>query len=150
MALGDARRASGQAMEQARRASGQAMEDARRNAGRQMEASRRGEAVVEDINSIVQPRRLRSSLPRLQPVGAIPAQRSRADYKPPASTGTAGIASPLIEGASGDGATLAREYHAGITLTSSDGLISLDVEPLKTLTMRDANGEPVVMEFAAP
>lgn len=144
------RRAGGVYMEQSRRAGGQQMEQARRNGGRQLEASRRGEDVVEDINSLVRPRRQQTSLPRLQPVGAIPAQRSSADYKAPASTGTAGIASPLLEGSSGAGASLAREYYAGITLTSSDGLISLDVEPLKKITMRDANGEPVVMEFAQP
>ncbi len=115
-----------------------------------MEATRRGEAVAEDINSLVRPQRQAKALPRAQPVGAIPPQRSRGTYKAPAATGTAGIASPLIEGAAGEGATLAREYYAGITLTSSDGLISLDVEPLKKLTMRDANGEPVVMEFAQP
>lgn len=150
MALGDARRAGGQAMEQGRRAAGRALEDARRAGGQQMEATRRGEAVAEDINSLVRPQRQARTLPRVAPVGALPAQRSSADYKAPAATGTAGIASPLIEGAAGEGATLAREYYAGITLTSSDGLISLDVEPLKKLTMRDANGEPVVMEFAQP
>lgn len=150
MALGDARRAGGQALEQGRRAAGRALEDARRAGGQQMEATRRGEAVAEDINSLVRPQRQAKTLPRVQPVGAIPPQRSRGTYKVPASTGTAGIASPLIEGAAGEGATLAREYYAGITLTSSDGLISLDVEPLKKLTMRDANGEPVVMEFAQP
>ncbi|RYJ63640.1 hypothetical protein EJA06_004680 [Pseudomonas songnenensis] len=137
-------------MEQGRRAAGRALEDARRAGGQQMEATRRGEAVAEDINSLVRPQRQARTLPRVTPVGALPAQRSSADYKAPANTGTAGIASPLIEGAAGEGATLAREYYAGITLTSSDGLISLDVEPLKKLTMRDANGEPVVMEFAQP
>lgn len=150
MALGDARRAGGQALEQGRRAAGRALEDARRAGGQQMEATRRGEAVAEDINSLVRPQRQAKALPRVQPVGAIPPQRSRGTYKALAATGTAGIASPLIEGAAGEGATLAREYYAGITLTSSDGLISLDVEPLKKLTMRDANGEPVVMEFAQP
>lgn len=156
MALGDARRASGQAMEQARRASGQAMEDARRNAGRQMEASRRGEAVVEDINSIVQPRRLRSSLPRLQPVGAIPAQRSRADYKPPASAGAAGIASPLTEQTktideNGQPKQVAdRVYYAPETILSPDGLITFRVRPLQTLSMTDANGAEVIFEFAQP
>ena len=147
MALGDSRRAGGQAMEQYRRANNEA---ARRAGGKQMEASRRGEAVVEEINSLNYPRRQPRALSKVQPVGAIPAQRSRADYKAPASTGTAGIASPLIEGAAGEGASLAREYYAGITLTSSDGLISLDVEPLKKITMRDANGGPVVLEFAEP
>lgn len=150
MALGDARRASGRAMEQSRRDIGSQIEAERRAIGRQIEAERRGESVVEDINSIVRPPRQPSRLKHLDPVGSIPPQRSSAPYKAPAATGTGGIASPLIEGAAGGGATLAREYYAGITLTSSDGLISLDVEPLKKLTMRDANGEPVVMEFAQP
>ena len=149
MALGDERRAIGRANEQSRRNIGSQIEAERRAIGRQIEAERRGEAVVEDINSLVRPQRQSRPLKRLDPVGSIPAQRSSAPYKPRAAT-TAGIASPLIEGASGAGATLAREYHAGITLTSSDGLISLDVEPLKKITMHDANGEPVVMEFAQP
>lgn len=148
MALGDERRAGGRAMEQARRANNEA---SRRAGDKQMEASRRGETVVEDINSLVRPPRQSTPLRRIEPIGLIPAQRGRGNYKAPASTGTGGgIASPVIEGAAGEGATLAREYHAGITLTSSDGLISLDVEPLKKLTMRDANGEAVVMEFAQP
>lgn len=147
MALGDERRAGGRAMEQARRANNEA---SRRAGGRQMEAARRGETVVEDINSLVRPPRQSTPLRRIEPVGPLAPQRGRGDYKAPVRSGTAGIASPLVEGSAGNGATLAREYYAGITLTSSDGLISLDVEPLKKLTMRDANGEPVVMEFASP
>lgn len=144
------RRASGLAMQNSRRAIGQSMEDQRRAGGQAMIAQRTGKAVVADINVLTNPQQPRKTLKPIASVGALPATKGRGVYKPPAATGTGGIASPLIEGASGEGATLAREYYAGITLTSSDGLISLDVEPLKKLTMRDASGGPAVLEFAEP
>ena len=150
MALGDSRRASGAAMEANRRASGAANEANRRAGGAAMESSRRGQQVVEDINSLTAPSARRKTLKTIDAVGGVPSKVGTGTYKVPAAASGGGIASPLVEGASGDGPSLAREYYAGVTLTSSDGLISLDVEPLKKLTMRDANGSPVVMEFAQP
>tara|TARA_R100000541_G_scaffold301_30_gene1712 strand:- start:3785 stop:4165 length:381 start_codon:yes stop_codon:yes gene_type:complete len=126
------------------------MVDSRRAGGDAMIERRTGKSVVEDINALAAPPRKKRSLPSIDPVGALPARRGSGVYTAPASSVAAGIASPLIEGAAGEGATLARDYYTGITLTSSDGLISLDVEPLKKLTMRDANGGPVVLEFAEP
>jgi len=149
MALGDARRAGGQALEQGRRAAGRALEDARRASGQQMEATRRGKTVAEDINSLVRPQRQAKALPRVQPVGAIPPQRSRGTYKAPAATGTAGIASPLteqtiiVEGKS----VPDREYWPQGYL-SSDGLFVLPA--VKTLNMTDANGDAAVFQFADP
>lgn len=139
MALGDSRRASGAAIEASRRGGGDAMIE-----------RRTGKSVAEDINALAAPPRQSKALRSVGPIGALPARRGSGVYSASATSTGGGIASPLLEGSSGVGASLAREYHAGITLTSSDGLISLDVEPLKTLTMRDANGEPVVMEFAVP
>ncbi|SDJ61521.1 hypothetical protein [Pseudomonas indica] len=149
MALGDERRANGAANEAARRALGRTNETARRALGPAMEANRTGRKTVEDINSIVDPPRPRKSLPTLTPRGGVDVQRGRGVYQAP-SGGTAGIASPLTEGATGPGAVIAREYYATSTLTSSDGILTLDVQALKKLTMRDANGSPVVIEFAEP
>ncbi|HEY1027437.1 MAG TPA: hypothetical protein VGE28_07360 [Pseudomonas sp.] len=142
MALGDARRAGGDAIEKARRGGGDAMEKARRDAGKQMEATRRGEAVAEDINSLVRPQRQARSLPRVAPVGALPAQRSSADYKAPASTGTAGIASPLTEQ---NAAT--RTYWPG-GWPSNDGLLVLPA--IRQVQMTDANGAEVIFDYADP
>lgn len=139
MALGDARRAGGQAMEQYRRANNEA---SRRAGGQQMEATRRGEAVAEDINSLVRPQRQARTLPRVAPVGALPAQRSSADYKAPASTGTAGIASPLTEQ---NAAT--RTYWPG-GWPSNDGLLVLPA--IRQVQMQDANGDEVIFDYADP
>lgn len=141
MALGDERRASGRQMEQSRRASGQAMGDARRAGDRQMEASRRGEAMVDDINSIVRPRRQAAPLRRVDPVGPLPATRGTGVYKAPASGMGGGIASPLTEQPD------TREYFDPVTLPSSDGLLWAQWRPVKRLVMKDANDNDVTMEF---
>lgn len=149
MALGDERRASGRQMEQSRRASGQAMEDARRAGGRQMEASRRGEAMVDDINSIVRPRRQAAPLRRVDPVGPLPATRGSGVYQAPASGTGGGIASPLTEQTQiVDGKAIPlREYWPQGYMTS-DGLFVLPAQ--KTWNMTDANGNAVVFQFADP
>lgn len=143
MALGDARRAGGQAMEQARRATGQTNESARRSGGQQMETSRRGEAVAEDINSLTRPPRQRTSLRRVQPVGPLPAQRGSGPYKAPINTGTGGgIASPVTEPTADT-----RQYWAG-GWPSNDGLLVLPA--LRRVTMQDANGAEVIFDYADP
>ena len=80
MALGDARRASGKAMEAARRAIGTSNEAERRGIGTAMEASRRG-TTVDDINAVVAPSRTTKSLPEVQSRGEVPYPRSRGTYK---------------------------------------------------------------------
>lgn len=135
------RRASGAAMEASRRGSGAAMEASRRASGAAMTARRTGKIVADDIQSLVQPPRQAKPLPRIDPVGALPASRGRGVYKAPASAGTAGIASPLIETAG------TREFHPSILRASTDGAIFFEVRAAKKVTMTDANGEPVVLEF---
>ena len=142
MALGDARRAGGDAIEKARRGGGDAMEKARRDAGKQMEATRRGEAVAEDINSLLRPQRKARALPKVPPVGALPSQRSSADYKAPAATGTAGIASPVTEPDAS-----ARTYWPG-GWPSNDGLLVLPA--IRQVQMQDANGAEVIFDYADP
>lgn len=149
MALGDARRASGKAMEAARRAIGTSNEAERRGIGAAMEASRRG-TTVDDINAVVAPPRVNKALPEVQARGGVPAASGTGEFKPRPATNTGGgIASPLTEKTrSVDGKTVPdREYYAG-GLTSSDGLFILPA--IKTTNMTDANGAAVQFQYADP
>jgi hypothetical protein len=151
MALGDARRASGKAMESARRAIGQANEAERRSIGAAMEASRRG-TTVDDINAVVAPSRPAKTLPEVQSRGAVPATTGSADFKPKATPSAGrggGIASPLTEKTKVvDGKTLPdREYWTG-GLPSSDGLLIYPA--VKTFNFTDATGAAVQLQLADP
>lgn len=56
-----------------------------------------------------------------------------------------GISPPLIElDAAG------REYHNPQTLTSSDGLFTIEVKPIATLYLQDVNGRSVVLNLDEP
>lgn len=141
MALGDSRRASGQAMEQSRRALGRANEAARRALGDAMENSRRGTTVVQDINRLTRPQPPRRPLPSIEPVGALPAARGRGDYKAPPPSAAGGIASPLKETAN------SREYYAAVNRPSTDGMVFFSVRAVRRVQMTDANDAEVVLEF---
>ncbi len=130
--LEERRRASGQLMQDSRRANGDRIEEQRRAIGNRMIEERTGKAVVDDINRLAKPERQRKPLRAVQPVGAVPATRGRADYNEPAATSGGGIASPLTE-------TGVREYYPVTLLTSSDGIFTLQVEHVKKLFMTDAN-----------
>jgi len=58
---------------------------------------------------------------------------------------TSGIASPLVETAYAD-----RTFHANTTITSSDGLFTLIIKPVKTIKFKDAASRDVTIEFKAP
>lgn len=147
--LGDARRANGARIESERRAIGVRMESERRANGRRIESERTGAAVQDDINSLVRPERKRQALPPVAPRGALPTQRGRADYKAPAAaTGGGGIASPLTEvelAGVGD-----RTYWPAMLQTTTDGLFSFEVRPIKTWKFLDADGNAVLMNIAQP
>lgn len=102
------------------------------------------------------------TLKREEPKGGIPSRRgySERNYQPGTGEGTAGIASPLIEGATAPlppadnpdeivsgKPKLEREYWPEGVM-SRDGLFMFPA--LKKLTMRDARGETVVFELADP
>jgi hypothetical protein len=142
MALGDSRRASGAANEAARRAIGTNNEAARRAIDARMQAERRGESVADDLNRLVRTQPARKTLRPVQPVGAIPAASSRADYKPPAASTGGGIASPVTEPDFS-----VREYWPS-GLVSSDGLFVLPA--IKKVVAADANGAEVIFEYASP
>lgn len=141
MALGDERRAIGRANEAARRQLGRDNERNRRAIGTAMETERRGSDIVSDLQALSGPQRTRRTLSPVAPVGALPAQRGRGTYTPPA-TGGGCIASPLNEAD-----ISAREYWpAG--LPSSDGLFMMPA--IRTLSLVDASGASVVVQLADP
>ena len=137
------RRASGAAMEASRRAGGAAMEASRRAGGAAMEERRRGKQLVDDINSLANPPANRKTLRTVDPVGGVPARRGSGVYQAPATSGTGGgIASPLIE------VPNSREFHPTVLRPSTDGAVFFEVRVAKKVTMTDANGAQVVMEFS--
>jgi hypothetical protein len=56
-----------------------------------------------------------------------------------------GIASPLVEVAYAQ-----RTFHAAQTITSTDGLLSLKIKPVKSINFVDASNSPVTIEFKSP
>lgn len=138
------RRASGAAMEASRRAGGAAMEASRRAGGAAMIERRTGKSVAEDIQSLTAPQRQARSLPRVDPVGALPAQRGTGTSSGPASGGATGggIASPLVETDA-----VMRTYHEEVLLPSTDGLTWIRWRSVKRIHMVDANNAEVVLEF---
>ncbi len=84
--------------------------------------------------------RLARGTKRLPAVKQRSALKSKAGRGKPGSA-RSGIASPLSE-ISG-----LRTYYAERTIDSTDGMFQLVYLPLKTITMRDANGEVVVFGF---
>lgn len=58
---------------------------------------------------------------------------------------SAGIASPLTETAYAD-----RAYFNAQTLTSTDGIFTIEWEPIKTMSFTDANGNAAMLEFKEP
>jgi hypothetical protein len=140
------RRAIGERMERERRAAdpGAAM----RANGLRLERERTGAAVQKDINSLVRPTAQRQQLKTVPPLGALPAQRGRADYKAPAAATGGGIASPLTEvelAGVGD-----RTYWPAMLQETTDGLFSFEVRPIKTWKFLDADGNAVVLNIAKP
>lgn len=131
-------------LEQQRRAIGTAI-TARRGTGDQMSARRNGRKSVEDINSLVSPASQRKTLTTLDPRGRLEARQGRGDYEEPVAAGGAGIASPLTELD-----YLARLHWDERTITSSDGLLSFRVKPIKQITQQDDNGDEVLQRFAMP
>jgi hypothetical protein len=61
-----------------------------------------------------------------------------------AGTASAGIASPLVEQDYAE-----RTWHAAYDLTTTDGVFTFAVEDLAAIQLADANGQPVVIQFAA-
>ncbi len=148
------RRASGDAMERSRRDSGAAMEASRRAGGEAMIKRRTGKSVADDIQSLVQPPRQAKPLPRIDPVGALPAQKGRGTSSGPATGGATGggIASPLTEQTVQEAGVAIpdREFWPNQIMTSTDGLRVWEIRPIRTWRFTDADGNPVVLHIARP
>lgn len=97
--------------------------------------------IKQDINALVEQPRQPRTLPPVEPVGGIPAGRGIAPYRAGGggSGGDGGIASPLTE--------VSRTYHPDDIVMSVDGVIAVAIMRTKEMSMTDANGNPVVMEF---
>lgn len=143
MALGDERRASGRAMEANRRAIDGAMRAARQS------------TFKRDLNALESGTTARRSgaLRSVEPRGGVPSSTARVDYTPPANTGGGGgIASPLDEQTRiEDGAVVPdRERWPEQTVSSTDGLLSFTIRPIKKTNFRDANNAEEVRNWAEP
>lgn len=134
--LEEQRRATADGMAASRAPTGQAQRQA---GGQAMIERRTGKAVVEDINRLTRTQTQRRTPHPIEPVGALPASRGRGVYQAP--TGTAGIASPLVE----DPGT--RQYHPARLITTSDGMLALMVRRVSSITFTDSAGAEVIMEF---
>ncbi|TLX54862.1 hypothetical protein DN824_20480 [Stutzerimonas nosocomialis] len=152
-AMEKSRRDSGDAMAKSRRDSGAAMETNRRGSGADNEASRRGQSVAEDLHRLANPPTQRKPLPRVPPVGALPATVGVGNYVPPPAAGNGGgIASPLTEQTRLEAGVPVpdRDYWPNQIMTSSDGLRVWEVRPIRTWRFTDAEGNPVVFNIAQP
>ncbi|MCJ8168627.1 hypothetical protein [Atopomonas sediminilitoris] len=99
---------------------------------------------VADLNSLESRRRSSGQLAELARRGQLKGQRRVAEYKAPASGG-GGISSPLTETSAA-----ARTHWPEQTLTSSDGLFTFAIKPVKKVTLRDADNAEVEMIYAQP
>lgn len=137
MALSDERRAIGKAITAGRAPTSGAQRQA---IGKRLETERRGAQVVEDLQRLQRAPQQRRTLRTVPSVGAVPATRGRASYTPPPATG-GGISSPLTETPD------TRTFHPVRTITTTDGLFVFAMARTATVTMTDATGAEVLMEF---
>ncbi|UCP00104.1 hypothetical protein LF844_09910 [Metapseudomonas lalkuanensis] len=105
-----------------------------------------------DLNSLETQRRQIRELVTLERKGLRPATKGRGTWDPNKPTfggGGGGVDSPLTEPVDESGVPL-REYHPSMTITSSDGLFTMELEPIKKLTMVDHSGRSIDFIYADP
>ncbi|QEY75157.1 hypothetical protein [Pseudomonas denitrificans (nom. rej.)] len=119
--------------------------DERRTIAGGITAARKSQQLVSDLQSLESQRRKIGELNELERRGARPATPGRAVYKAPAATGTGGVASPLIEQS-----YLERTYWPDKVITSTDGVFSFKIKPIKQIRQLDANDAEVIQQFAQP
>lgn len=83
-------------------------------------------------------------LPAASAAPVIPPRSGASGPKAGAGAGAA-IASPLTEIAYAN-----RTYHSPKTITSTDGLITWQVDPIKDVFFNDANNSPVQIIYKSP
>lgn len=119
-------------------------EASRRAAGQAMIERRTGRAEVDDINALVNQPRQRRSLPAVEPRGSVAPRRGRGNYTAPPAAG-GGLAWPLTED---DAAT--RVFWSSQVISSADGLVAIQIKPLRTMMLRDANDSSGALSLAEP
>jgi hypothetical protein len=97
----------------------------------------------EDLNSLISPPK-EKALRDIAPREGFPEGVGTATPEPVA-TGGGGISSPLTEPS-----FAARQYYAANPVTSSDGIFTIELLPIKKLVMQDAEAQEVVFDFADP
>ncbi|WP_337056291.1 hypothetical protein [Pseudomonas sp. USHLN015] len=133
----------------------QSSEAARRAVGRSLEEQRRGKTLPDDLNSLKPPERKGKNLAPREKTGGRSATRGFGYWDPstPSSGGAGGgIASPLTEQTKVvEGITVPdRDYYGTRMLTSSDGIFTLEVMPIKTLRLKDDAEADAVIFLAEP
>lgn len=111
-------------------------------------AASRASTFKSDLNALESSRRKSGGLLALERRGARVATKGRGSWNPanvPSTGGGGGIASPLVEPS-----YAAREFWGDRYFTTSDGFFALQLQPVKKIVMQDANGNPVVQQFAEP
>lgn len=103
--------------------------------------------LTEALHALTEEARGQSSrvdvaLPAGKPVSAIP---ERSGSALPGGGGGQGIASPLTET---DYA--AREWYGEKAISSTDGIFTLKIKPVKKVTMADAQGNIAVFNYKSP
>lgn len=83
-----------------------------------------------------------AEIPAMKDRGSAPEVKASALL---GGAGSGGIASPLKETAYTD-----RTFHATTNITSTDGLFTLKIKPVKEIKFLDSNLRPVTIEFKAP
>jgi len=119
--------------------------DERRAIAGGITAARKSQQLVSDLQSLESQRRQIGALNELERKGAKPAQVGRAVYKAPTTSSGGGVASPLIETS-----YLERTYWPEKVITSTDGVFSFKVKPIKQIRQLDANDAEVIQQFAQP
>lgn len=99
-----------------------------------------------DLNRLQDAERKARKLRPVEPRGAREATAGRGTFTPPAALGVGGgIASPLVENS-----YLERTYWSDKVITSTDGVFSFKIKPIRSITQLDANDAEVVQQFAQP
>ena len=132
--------------EERRRAIGRRLTEERQAIGRRLTEERTGQSIRNDLSRSLPPERTRKTLGAIQARGALPVQVGVGEWRGGGeAAGGGGIASPLseVEGS--------RTYHEHPSwVYSNDYLIATEIRPLRSMTMTDANGAPIVFNFALP
>lgn len=133
----------------------QSSEAARRAIGRSLEEQRRGKTLQDDLNSLKPGARQSKTLSAREASGGRPATRGSATWDPAtpaAAGGGGGIASPLTEKTKTEGAATVpdRDYYGTVVVATSDGIFTMEIKPIKTIKLADADGADVVVNLAEP